>query len=146
MPAVAAILQAEVTATLQWQRADNSRATPRPRSWGVSPAGKSPFPKICACSRQPCGGISLYRKALKKSPSSGERPSLHPRGGRQPPGPAAVASSRFAWALLGIVPTCQNMGREEGNTEVVFVTFVLLFFYSGCSPSIKQLADRGILL
>lgn len=67
-------------------------------------------------------------KSFKKLPSFEERPSPHPRGHRQPRGPAVVASSGSDWARLEMVPTCENTGREEGNSEVVFVTFVLLFF------------------
>lgn len=43
-------------------------------------------------------------------------------------------------------PECQNTGRKEADSEAVFVTFVLLFFCGGPSPSMKQLASRGILL
>lgn len=47
---------------------------------------------------------------------------------QQPPEPVVVAFSSSAQELLEITPMCQNTGREEGNSEVVFVTFVLLFF------------------
>lgn len=56
------------------------------------------------------------------------------------------AGSGAGLAVPGNRLRCQNRARKEADSEAVFVTFVLLFFYSGRSPSTKQSASRGILL
>lgn len=102
MPAVAAVPQAEVTAPLRWQRADSSKATPRPKC-----GGSSPWRKV-TISQNPYSWWTIVRtpftlqKSFKKITLvwwENITTSLWPQTA---PGPAVVATSGAAWALLEI--------------------------------------------
>lgn len=111
-----------------WQRGDSSTATPRPKSRGVSPCRKAiNFPKLMLAADNCAEAFTPTEKLQKITLILGGTVRTSPWP-QQPPEPVVVASSSSARELLEITPMCQNTGREEGNSEVVFVTFVLLFF------------------